>query len=112
MTTRKILLLWLLIASSACYAKDEKSQFWQTDDYAVFNVETGGWVVVARGEFDDRILAYSGCGKLNRESLSESVLAWLDHYSCQVSMAGSRSVVAHRQPVATLIIRNAGIIYL
>ncbi len=43
--TRKILLLWLLIVSSVCYAKDEKSQSWQTDRYAVFNVETGGWVV-------------------------------------------------------------------
>ena len=115
--TRKILLLWLLIASSACYAKEDNfkaermasrfviehpkvfhksasascalSQYWQTDDYAVFNVSGGGWVAVTGGESSNSVIAYSDSGSLQADMMPQSTQGLLTGCSTAIVSEGS-----------------------
>lgn len=54
--------------------------------YYVFNVQGGGWVIIAGDDRAKQVLAYNTEGSLNMNNLPESTKSYLDKYKEQIEM--------------------------
>ena len=56
------------------------------NDYYVFNIQGGGWVIIAGDDRAKQVLAYSHEGSMDMNNLAENTKGYLDMYKQQIEM--------------------------